>query len=311
MSLPEIQLFYRQARPFLKWAGGKSQLIEQIAAHLPAELKQGRLRRYAEPFVGGGAMFFYVAQNYRFDSFLIVDANEELILAYRTIKRDVRKVIERLKEMQTNYGALSTAGRQEYFYAVRSRFNEMLPKISYNRFDESWIERTAQIVFLNRTCFNGLFRVNSKGEFNVPFGRYKNPAICAEENLLEVSELLQRTEIRLGDFAKSDDFVTSDTFVYFDPPYRPISKTSNFTSYSKYEFDDAAQLRLASFYRLLHKRGAKLMLSNSDPKNENELDNFFEDAYQGFRIERVKATRMINCNAEKRGPINELLIMDY
>ena len=254
MSLPGTQLLYRQARPFLKWAGGKSQLIEQIAAHLPAELKQGRLRRYAEPFVGGGAMFFYVAQNYRFDSFLIVDANEELILAYRTIKRDVRKVIERLKEMQTNYGALSTAGRQEYFYAVRSRFNEMLPKISYNRFDESWIERTAQIVFLNRTCFNGLFRVNSKGEFNVPFGRYKNPAIRAEENLLEVSDLFQRTEIRLEDFAKCDDFVTGDTFVYFDPPYRPISKTSNFTSHSKYDLDENAHLQSATFVELMLKR---------------------------------------------------------
>jgi DNA adenine methylase len=135
--------------------------------------------------------------------------------------------------------------------------------------------------------------------------------ICSEENLQSVSELLQRTEIRLGDFSDCESFVNASTFVYFDPPYRPISKTASFTAYSRYDFDDAAQLRLASFYRLLDKKGAKLMLSNSDPKNENPDDHFFEDAYRDFEIVRVRANRMINCNAERRGAINELLIMNY
>jgi DNA adenine methylase len=257
MSLPNTRLFLPQAKPFLKWAGGKTQLIEQIVHHLPDELGKGGIRRYAEPFVGGGALFFHIAQSYNIDSFLIADANEELILAYRTIRKDVESLIDTLKGMQYKYRRLSPSGQKEYFYDVRTELNSKLPEVDYGRYSEAWTERTAQIIFLNHTCFNGLFRVNSKGEFNVPFGQYKNPMICAEDNLLEVSEILQRTEIRLGDFTECQDFVAHDTFVYFDPPYRPISRTSNFTSYSKYEFDDDAQLRLASFYRLSHKKTAK------------------------------------------------------
>ncbi len=306
-----MQLISAKAKPFLKWAGGKTQLVEQIVKYLPTELRTGLIHKYAEPFVGGGALFFRVAQTYEIDEFLIADVNEELILVYRTIKNNVLTVIDLLMQMQRKYHRLSPSRQNEYFYTIRLQLNEKRPDINYHRFDESWVERTAQIIFLNRTCFNGLFRVNSKGEFNVPFGRYKNPMICAEENLRAVSELLQRADIQLGDFTKCERFVTSDTFVYFDPPYRPISKTASFTSYSRYDFDDAAQLRLASFFRLLDSKGAKVMLSNSDPKNENPSDHFFEDAYKDFHIERVRANRMINCNAEKRGAINELLIMNY
>jgi DNA adenine methylase len=300
-----------KAKPFLKWAGGKSQLIDQISKFLPSELKTGLIRKYAEPFVGGGALFFYIAQTFDIENFLIADVNEELILAYQTIQQDVEGVIEILKTMEEEYHRLSPSRRQEYFYSIRFQFNEKLYNIDYQCFNDIWLERTAQIIFLNRTCFNGLFRVNSKGEFNVPFGRYKNPMICPEENLREVSQILQRTEIKLGDFSICESFVSSDTFVYFDPPYRPISRTANFTSYTRFDFDDASQLRLASFYRQLDKRGAYLMLSNSDPRNENPKDNFFETAYKGFNIVRVRANRMINCNAEKRGAINELLIMNY
>lgn len=306
-----MQLLATKAKPFLKWAGGKAQLVDQITKHFPIELRTGLIHKYAEPFVGGGALFFRIAQTYDIDEFLIADVNEELILAYQTIKKDVSSLIDLLKWMQTKYHRLSPNRQKEYFYSIRFEFNEKRLHINYQRFQESWIERTAQIIFLNRTCFNGLFRVNSKGEFNVPFGCYKNPLICAEDNLRQVSELLQRTQIQLGDFTICEPFVTSDTFVYFDPPYRPISKTANFTSYSRYDFDDIAQLRLASFYRLLDEKGAKLMLSNSDPKNENPNDQFFEEAYKGFHIERVRANRMINCNADKRGAISELLIMNY
>jgi DNA adenine methylase len=309
--IDRMQLLTTKAKPFLKWAGGKSQLVEQITNYFPDELRMGLIHKYTEPLVGGGAIFFQVAQTYDIDEFLIADVNEELVLAYRVVKKDVSALIELLKAMEAKYHRLSPSRQKEYFYTVRYQLNEKRPEINYHRFDESWIERTAQIIFLNRTCFNGLFRVNSKGEFNVPFGRYRNPLICLKDNLREVSELLQRTKIQLGDFTECEEFVTSDTFVYFDPPYRPISKTSSFTSYSRYDFDDAAQLRLASFFRLLDKKGAKLMLSNSDPKNENPKDRFFEDVYKNFRIERVRANRMINCNAEKRGAINELLIMNY
>jgi len=305
----EVNTLY--AKPFLKWAGGKSQLIEQIIQYLPDEIGTGQINKYVEPFVGGGALFFHIAQSYDIEELMITDINKELILSYKTIKEDVISLIEVLKDMQIKYHKLSENKQKEYYYLVRSEFNEQRIDIDYAKFNQSWVDRTAQIIFLNRTCFNGLFRVNSKGEFNVPFGRYMNPMICNEDNIKAVSEILQHTKIRFGDFTVCKDFVDKLTFVYFDPPYRPISKTSNFTSYSNFEFDDSAQLRLASFYRLLDKMGAKLMLSNSDPKNENPDDNFFDDTYRDFNIARVKANRMINCVAEKRGAINEILILNY
>lgn len=306
-----MQNLSTKSKPFLKWAGGKSQLIDQIVRHLPDELKFGKIQRYVEPFIGGGALFFHIVQSYEIEEFFISDVNVELILSYASIQKDVGSLISRLKAMERKYHRLSLSGQKEYFYDVRSKLNKKLPSMNFTEYDESWIKRTAHIIFLNRTCFNGLFRVNSKGEFNVPFGKYKNPLICSEVNLRAVSELLQHTQLRLGDFTQCEPFVNQNTFVYFDPPYRPISKTSSFTSYSKFDFDDAAQLRLAMFYKQLHRKDAKLMLSNSDPKNENPNDHFFENEYKKFRIKRVKAKRMINCNAEKRGAINELLIMNY
>ena len=286
-------------------------MIDQIADYLPNELIRGKIHRYVEPFIGGGALFFHIAQSYKVAEFYISDVNEELILAYTTIKVDINSLIDILREMECKYYKLKSAEQEEYYYKIRLRLNKQQKKFNFKQFQDSWVERTAQIIFLNKTCYNGLFRVNSNGEFNVPFGHYKKPLICAEDNLKAVSDILQRAEIHLGDFTICEPFVDSNTFVYFDPPYRPISKTASFTSYSKYDFDDAEQLRLASFYRLLNTKGAKLMLSNSDPKNENSKDNYFEDAYKDFRIEQVTANRMINCNADKRGAINELLILNY
>lgn len=306
-----MQLLATKAKPFLKWAGGKSQLIEQILQYLPNELTRGSIQRYVEPFIGGGALYFHIAQVYNVEEYFISDVNEELIIAYKSIQKDVDSLIALLREMEQKYHHLTLNRQKEYFYTIRYELNEKRPSINFSEYDKSWIERTAQIIFLNRTCFNGLFRVNSKGEFNVPFGKYKKPLICFEDNLRAVSELLRKAKIHLGDFTECERFVTSDTFVYLDPPYRPISKTASFTSYSKFDFDDASQLRLASFFRLLDKKGAKLMLSNSDPKNENPYDYFFDNTYQNFHIEQVRANRMINCNGDKRGAINELLIMNY
>lgn len=299
------------AKPFLKWAGGKSQLLEQMMEYFPQELKTGKIKHYVEPFIGGGAVFLHIAQTYGVESFFIFDINEELVVAYKTIREDVGALLTELAEMEHRYLRLSPEEQSDYFYAVRNQFNADKGLINYESFTDDWIKRTAQIIFLNKTCFNGLFRLNSKGLFNVPFGRYKKPTICQESNLLEISKILAKTEIRTGDFEECAQFIDSSTFVYFDPPYRPISKTSSFTSYSKHDFGDDAQLRLASFYRRLDSLGAKLMLSNSDPKNENAADDFFDKAYSGYRIELVKATRMINCNADKRGHINELLILNY
>lgn len=300
-----------RAKPFLKWAGGKTQLLEQLVAYFPTRLKLGQVKRYVEPFVGSGAVFFHVAQNYQVEEFFLFDANEELVLAYKTIQHDVDALIQRLESMQQEYFSMNATEQEEKFYAVRHKFNRKRSDIDFDSYQPEWIERTAQIIFLNRTCFNGLFRVNARGEFNVPFGRYKNPQICNPQNLIQVSQVLTRVKIERGDFAKCKDLVNSDTFIYFDPPYRPISTTASFTSYSRFEFGDEEQKRLAEFYRELHKCGAKLMLSNSDPKNELPDDYFFESLYEGFNIKRVLASRMINCDATKRGKLNEILVMNY
>lgn len=299
------------AKPFLKWAGGKSQLIEQIAQNLPEELEQGKIHRYIEPFVGGGAVFLYIAQLGKIQEFFICDINPELILAYKTIQTNVEDLIEHLSKIQGNYLSLDIEERKRYFYQVRSQFNLQRHHINFQSFHLDWIERTAHLIFLNRTCFNGLFRVNSKGEFNVPVGRYKNPKICHAENLRAVAQILQNTAIHYGDFTASEAFVDHRSLVYFDPPYRPLNKTANFTSYSPETFDDSSQLRLRDFFRVLDHKGAKLILSNSDPKNENLEDDFFDVAYAEYQIKRVKAQRNINSQATKRGRINELLILNY
>ena len=298
-------------KPFLKWAGGKSQLLEQINQYLPDELEKGLITRYVEPFVGSGAVFFYIAKLYDISDFFILDVNEELILAYKTIQNNVEELIDILSGIQIKYLSLDETKKKDYYYYIRSLFNLQRNKLDFQRYNQDWVERTAQLIFLNRTCFNGLFRVNSKGYFNVPMGRYKNPLICNPENLREVSKILQKTQIHCGDFTDCEKWVDAQTFVYFDPPYRPISNTADFTAYSKYNFDESEQFRLRDFFNLLAGKGAKLMLSNSDPKNENQNDDFFEIAYQDYRIERVKANRNINSNAQKRGQINELLIMNY
>ena len=296
----------------MKWAGGKGQLVEKLANLFPPEMQTGAIKKYAEPLIGGGALFFHVAQNHPFiESFFISDVNDELVLAYKTIQKDVESLINSMSALEKDYHSLRRSEQRDFFYQERADFNKKLASIDFNTFHDNWIERTATIIFLNRTCFNGLFRVNSKGEFNVPFGDYKNPKICDPDNLRAVSQLLQKTQIERGDFTASKGFVDEHAFVYFDPPYRPISKTANFTSYSKFDFGEETQKRLAEYFALLSQKGAKLMLSNSDPKNENPDDHFFEDLYKEFNIERIDASRMINCDGSKRGKIKELVIVNY
>ncbi|QHU99749.1 DNA adenine methylase [Synechocystis sp. CACIAM 05] len=300
------------AKPFLKWAGGKGKLIEQLVNFFPLEMTTGQLTKYAEPFIGGGALYFHVAQNYpQIEEFFISDCNQQLVLAYQTIQQNVDDLVDFLSQLQQKYYCLDKDEQKDLFYQQRLKFNQNVTEINLEKFSKLWIKQTGLLIFLNRTCFNGLFRVNSKGEFNVPFGDYKNPKICDAENLKLVANLLARTQIRFGDFTASNNFIDSATFAYFDPPYRPLNKTSSFTSYAQGDFNDREQSRLAGYFRLLNNKKATLMLSNSDPKNVDEDDSFFEKIYKDFRIERVSAARMINSKASKRGKINELLIMNY
>lgn len=299
------------ARPFLKWAGGKTQLLGEFTQRLPKELKTGDITKYAEPFIGGGAVFFSLNQKFSFDQCTICDANEELILAYRVIKESVKPLIEKLAILESGYLLKNETDREIFYYEVRDAFNRKLPEMDFKRYSPAWVERAAWIIFLNRTCFNGLFRLNRKGEFNVPFGRYKNPEILYEDNLNDVASLLKTTRIVVGDFTECRKYVDDTSFVYCDPPYRPLNRTSSFTSYSKEGFSDTDQGRLAEFFTYVDKKGAKIMLSNSDPRNENPGDTFFEDLYSGYTIERVPAKRMINSNGASRGAINELIITNY
>lgn len=308
---PELFSYYVAPKPFLKWAGGKQQLIKQISQYLPKHLNSGSIKKYVEPFIGGGALFFWIAHQYQIEELMICDINVELVIAYKTIQRNVEELIQELSEIEKKYLSLDNNERSKFFYSIRDTFNSYRNSIKSCKYNSSWIKRTAQIIFLNKTCFNGLFRVNSKGEFNVPIGRYKKPSLFSSDNLKSCSNVLQKTEIIQGDFYECEKFIDSRTFVYFDPPYRPISKTSNFTAYSHLSFDDSEQLRLCNYFRKLDKKGAFLLLSNSDPKNTNPNDNFFEKAYYDYRIEKVQASRSINSKSSKRGSINELLIMNY
>ena len=286
------------AKPFLKWAGGKTQLLMEIDKRLSAELRAGQIDTYVEPFVGGGAVFFLIAQRYELiKRFYLFDINQDLVNCYNAIKNDVEELIEQLRTLEENFLRRKESEREKFYYRMREEFNH----------DRDF----AKLIFLNKTCYNGLYRVNKKGDFNVPFGYYKKPTICDAKNLTNVSKLLQKADIICGDFEQSAGYIDEKTFVYFDPPYRPISRTASFTSYAKEDFDEESQVRLAKYCRRIDEKGAKFLLSNSDPKNEDPNERFFENEYKGFRIETVKASRAINCKASGRGRINELLITNY
>ncbi|HRD49299.1 MAG: Dam family site-specific DNA-(adenine-N6)-methyltransferase [Candidatus Competibacter sp.] len=301
-----------KAKPFLKWAGGKSQLLCQFEKYYPDDLSGGAIENYIEPFVGGGAVFFAIMQKYNIQHSYIYDVNKDLILTYRVIQRKPDFLLEILQKHQSDYDHADEQDRKNLFLSIRDHFNAQRFEINHTIFSENWIPRAAQFIFLNKTCFNGLFRLNSRGEFNVPFGGYKKPNIWDKNNILAVSEVLQNTRIELSNYENCFDLANEKTFIYFDPPYRPISKTASFTTYTGFEFTDIEQIKLSRFFNKLDtQKRSKLMLSNSDPKNENPNDDFFEKLYDGYKLHRVYAKRIINCSAEKRGKINELLIINY
>ena len=294
------KLYTYPAKPFVKWVGGKTQLLDDIKKALPRNFSQINDVTYIEPFVGGGAVLFWILQEYpNITKAIINDINEELICTYRVIKSDVEKLILELTRIQAEYLALNDVARKDYFLSQRERYNEK---------NNSDIETAALFIFLNRTCFNGLYRVNSKGKFNVPHGRYTNPKICDEETLRADSVVLQRVEILYGDFAQTGKYADNNVLYYFDPPYRPLTETSAFTSYAKDGFDDAEQTRLRDFCEQIAAHKSLFVASNSDPQNVDNGDDFFDHLYKRFSIKRVSAARMINSKGNGRGAISEIMI---
>lgn len=293
-----------EIKPFIKWAGGKGQLIRELAKLIPADGEKV-ITKYAEPFIGGGALLFNILSKFNFEKVYISDINSELINAYNIIKSDVEALIELLSKMQKEYLPMSEFDRKVYYYNARNEFNELYPHM------DNAVKKAALFIFLNKTCFNGLYRVNKKGKFNVPMGAYKNPTICDAKNLYNVHYALQNVTIVCGDYSLSERFIDKDTLVYLDPPYRPISDTANFTSYTANVFNDNDQIRLAEFVEQISEKGAKMILSNSDPQNTNEEDRFFEQLYKNYKINKVDATRMINSDSCGRGKIKELIICNY
>lgn len=288
------------AHPFVKWVGGKTQLLEEVRKSLPCDFAKRQHVTYVEPFVGGGAVMFWILQEYsNIERAVINDINPELICTYRVIKEEVDALIETLGRIQEAYLPLNAEARKNYFMAKRARFNTK---------KANPVETAALFIFLNRTCFNGLYRVNSKGEFNVPHGKYPNPRICDIDNLRAASEVLQKVEILCGDFAQTGKYAGPNTLFYFDPPYKPITNTSSFTSYATGGFDDSEQVRLRDFCDRISSAGASFIASNSDPAEVNPEETFLDTIYKKFFIKRVSAARMINSNPNGRGAISELMI---
>ena len=294
-----------EAKPFLKWAGGKGQLLSQLSEYLPERISKEPFT-YIEPFVGGGAMLFFMLQRFgNLRKAVINDVNEDLILTYRVVKDDVEVLIANLDRLEKEYLAITDQdGRSQLFYEVRERYNQHIGDS---------IIRVSQLIFLNKTCFNGLYRVNKRGQFNVPFGKYANPTICNAELLRADSQLLQSAQVEIcqGDYAQTLQHIEGLTFVYLDPPYRPLDATSSFTAYAIGDFNDDDQRALATFCHQLSERGCYWMESNADCSAKNPEDTFFEELYANYRIERVYASRFINANPSKRGKLTELLIKNY
>lgn len=303
LELENSNLLYT-AKPFLKWAGGKTQLIKTIESKLPENFKNVSYT-YIEPFIGSGAVLFWLLNNFpRIKKAVINDINSDLTNTYRVISSNPKELISILNELQSEYYSLENNqdNKSEYYYKNRE---------SYNLRKSDKTTQAALFIFLNRTCFNGLYRVNRNNDFNVPMGSYKRPTICDVDNILAVNKALQKVEILCGDFEETLQYAEKNTFFYFDPPYKPLNNTSSFNSYAKDDFNDEQQVRLKKFCSKLDELGHKWMLSNSDVKGSDNENNFFDELYSEFFINRVKATRRINSNGEKRGELNELLITNY
>ena len=290
-------------KPFVKWAGGKGQLISSIEQVLPKELYKLPKLTYIEPFIGGGAMLFWMLNNFKnITKTVINDINCDLTTAYKTVRDNASDLVVNLKRLEKAYKSLqSEESRKEFYLEQRKIFNT-------KQLNDT--ENTSLFIFLNHTCFNGLYRVNKSGMFNVSFGK-SIPTICDENTIFADSKLLQKVEILAGDFSQILCHATGNTLFYLDPPYKPLSQTSNFTSYSKEKFDDLEQIRLKLFCDQLDEQGSFWILSNSDVRSTDPDNLFFDDLYSQYTIHRVWASRFINASPMKRGKLSELLITNY
>lgn len=293
-----------KAKPFIKWVGGKTQLIEQLEALLPADFDKREEITYIEPFVGGGAMLFHMLQSHKNIKHAIInDINPDLTTCYVTVRDHPEELIRSLTAIQEDYYRVeSEEAKKEYYMRIRDRFNNK---------PSDPIENTTLFFFLNRTCFNGLYRVNKAGKFNVPCGRYNRPLICDVNTIYADSRLLQNVTILTGDFEQTFEYIKGDTFFYFDPPYRPLSNTSSFNDYAKESFNDDAQIRLKHFCDRLQSINVPFMLSNSDCLGRDGSDRFFDDLFEDYDINRVWASRSVNADGSKRGKLTEILVRNY
>lgn len=293
-----------KAKPFIKWVGGKGQLLEQLENLLPNDFDEWKNVTYIEPFVGGGAMLFYMLETHKnIKRAIINDLNGDLTTCYKVVRDKPYELLQQLKDIQDAYYALtSEEERKDFYLKMRDR---------YNAKDLNDVDNTSLFIFINRTCFNGLYRVNKKGLYNVPFGKSSNPAICVPETILADSAVLQNVEIMTGDFEETFNKINGRTFFYFDPPYRPLSNTSSFNDYAKEPFNDEAQIRLKEYCDKLNSVGCTFMLSNSDCLGKDGKDRFFDDLYENYVIDRVWATRAVNADPTKRGKLTEILVHNY
>ncbi|EFB30674.1 DNA adenine methylase [Segatella oris F0302] len=304
MVVKNNQQKLKVTKPFVKWAGGKGSLVKHLSAHLPDNFRDKRNVTYVEPFVGGGAMLFYMLTHFtNIRRVVINDVNEDLIFCYKLIKNTPQTLIEQLKRIANEYLQLSNMDeKSRYYYKVRDKYN------SKETIDE---EKAAYFMFLNKTCFNGLYRVNTCGKFNVPFGKYKNPTICDDKLILADHELLKKVDIYTGDYSEIMRFLGKGyNYIYIDPPYRPLSGTAYFKEYSHNVFDDKEQEKLKIFCDIMTARGCKIMQSNSNSMDDDG-ESYFAKLYQGYHITQIEAHRYINAHVGKRNKETELLIMNY
>lgn len=306
------------AKPFLKWAGGKKQLLPVLNENYPKALDEGEIDVYVEPFLGGGAVLFDILNNFKVNKVIANDINRDLIITYKVVRDYCEHLITLLKLYEIEYLGLSDEDRKTYYYQKRELYNEIKKTpvdVSRKELGDQAIILASLLIYLNRTCFNGLYRLNRRGEFNVPMGAYKNPQICNADNLRAVSEVLKRVEFYNTDFQNLKVSDNDKTFFYIDPPYRALPNTPSFTSYFNSDFGEEEQINLAKWLTDISNENTYLLISNSDPHNTDEDDNFFQDNYQHLtpvaKINKVYAKRNINSKATKRGQITELLIKNY
>lgn len=297
------------AKPFIRWVGGKSKLLSKLRNFFPDELHTGGITTYIEPFLGGGAVLIDILRHYNIQKAYAFDINIDLINCYNVIKNNVDELIKELKYWEIEYLDLQhKENKKKFFEKVREEYN------SYSiTTEETSIKRAVEFIILNKLCYGGMYKVNTKGKFNNSFIYNENVVFCNEDNLKNLSKLIQKVTFIAGDYTKSEKYIDDNTFIYFDPPYRPLATTEGFIKFGGKIFDDDEQRRLSEFYKMLDsKNNVKLMLSNSDPKNDDETDGFFEDdLYKCFNINRIQVYRGANKNLNKRGYVNELVITNY